>query len=901
MTGSIDRFVVGVDVGGTHVASAVVDVGRERIVDASRVRAQVDSGERAHLILDKWSDAIRKSIEAAGVAQIDRVGFAMPGPFDYPRGVSLMRGENDKFASLFGVNVRQSMAGALDIDPARVAFRNDAECFALGEAWLGAGKGATKLVAITLGTGLGSAFIRDGTPITAGDDVPAAGELWCMPLDGAIAEEQFSARGLLRRHAQVTGQQFDDVAQLARRAGEDAAARDSFEHFGDRLGRFLLPWLRRFGAQRLIVGGSIAKAWDLFGPALRGACGGVDVRPAVLFEDAALIGATSPQQTITLDESRLIREGRWRKSRQALMPLEKPPVKQVCYDLYPTTRMPNGRIHAGFESVADEIARHKRVVIDGYVGVYFDDLRARLDAALRARGATAVWYESRAALKPEPDINRLVQPFLGGDDPLFGTRFTGQLADFFDAGALASITPDDGASMCILIGPGAALADWDAPLIYVDLPKNELQFRARAGSVTNFGATGPASPKEMYKRCYFVDWVALNGHKRQLLPRVDVIVDGQRPDELAWMRRDDFRAALATLSTNAFRVRPWFEPGPWGGQWMKDDFTDLPQDEPNYAWSFELIVPENGLILESAGKMLEVSFDWLMFAAHEQVIGESSSYFGHEFPIRFDYLDTVRGGNLSVQCHPRPQYVRENFGERFTQDETYYVHHADDGARVYLGFKQDVDPDDFRAALERSAADGVEVDIDIDRYVASWPAKKHDLFLIPSGTIHCSGAGNLVLEISATPYIFTFKMYDWMRMDLDGNPRSLNIARAFENLYFDRRGERVAREFISQPREIARGDGWRVVQLPTHAEHFYDVRRYEFTSKVNVTTDGSCHVGNLVEGRIIAVQTEELGIRIAYGETFVVPAAAESYTLINESSEEAKVVVAFVKSGYAFR
>jgi mannose-6-phosphate isomerase class I len=332
---------------------------------------------------------------------------------------------------------------------------------------------------------------------------------------------------------------------------------------------------------------------------------------------------------------------------------------------------------------------------------------------------------------------------------------------------------------------------------------------------------------------------------------------------------------------------------------MKENFDALPPDEPNYAWSFELIVPENGLIFESSNKILEVSFDWLMFAAHEEVIGESSAFFGHEFPIRFDYLDTVRGGNLSVQCHPRPEYIREHFGERFTQDETYYIHHADPDARVYLGFKEDINRGEFRAALERSAIQGVPVDI--GRYVASWPARKHDLFLIPSGTIHCSGAGNLVLEISATPYIFTFKMYDWMRMDLDGRPRSLNVGRAFDNLYFDRRGQRIEREFISTAREVARGEGWRVIHLPTHAEHFYDVRRYEFAHPIEVETGGSCHVGNLVEGRHITVRTKDLTLRVAHGETFVVPAAAGRYEMINDAGGEAKVVVAYVKSGYAFR
>ncbi len=891
MTEAARRFICGVDVGGTHVTAAVVDVAAERVIDASRVRVNVDSTAPAGVILDAWIRAIRQSIQSANFPRVDSVGFAMPGPSDYARGVSLMRGDNGgKFASLFGVNVRRSIAAALGsgIRARHVGFRNDGECFALGEAWFGAGRGANRVLAITLGTGLGSAFVRDGAAVTSGDDVPDGGFLYRVPYEGAIAEEQFSARGLLRAFPG-----FKSVAEMADAAARDAAVADAFESFGRRLGEFLRPWLARFGGSRLVVGGSIAKSLPLFAAPLAEALPGVDVRPAALFEDAALIGAarapSAPSETLPAP---------WRKSRQKLMPLVKPPVAPGRYDLYPSHDVGPGKVHDGFESLAAAIRGNQRVVIDGYVGVSFEDFASRFDAALRARGVEPLWYESRAALRPAREIDELVKPFLGGDDPLFGTRFTGQLSDFFDTGALAAIKPD-AARPCILIGPGAALAGWDGPLVYLDLPKNELQFRARAGTVTNLGADEPAPSKEMYKRFYFVDWVALNAHKRHVLPRVDYVIDAQRPDEPAWMRGNDFRAALATLGTNAFRVRPWFEPGPWGGQWMKENFTDLPRDEPNYAWSFELIVPENGLILSGDDRMFEVSFDWLMCAAHDKVIGESANFFGHEFPIRFDYLDTVRGGNLSVQCHPRPAYVREHFGERFTQDETYYIHHADAGARVYLGFRDDVNPDEFRATLEQSVEQGVAVDI--DRFVASWPAKKHDLFLIPNGTIHCSGAGSLVLEISATPYIFTFKMYDWMRMDLEGKPRPLNIKRAFENVYFDRAGERVAREFISQPREVARGDGWSVVHLPTHAEQFYDVRRYEFAERVEVTTDGSCHVGNLVEGSQITVRTRDVTLRVAHAETFVVPAAAGRYTLMNELGGEAKVVVAFVKQGYAFR
>jgi mannose-6-phosphate isomerase class I len=284
----------------------------------------------------------------------------------------------------------------------------------------------------------------------------------------------------------------------------------------------------------------------------------------------------------------------------------------------------------------------------------------------------------------------------------------------------------------------------------------------------------------------------------------------------------------------------------------------------------------------------------LMYCDAEAVLGHGAARFGVEFPIRYDFLDTFSGGNLSVQCHPRPEYVREHFGEGFTQDEAYYILDAAPGARVYLGFREGVDPAEFRVALERSFDEGLPVEI--DRFVNSLPSRPHDLFLIPSGTIHGSGVDNLVLEISATPYIFTFKMYDWMRLDLDGRPRPLNVDRAFDNLYFDRKGARVPAEFISTPRVVESGPGWRRIHQPTHRHHFYDVERYEFSGSVEIPTHGSCQVMSLVEGSQVLLETAGgLRQRFHFAETFVVPAAAGSYRLTSEDGAPIKVVRSYVK------
>lgn len=585
---------------------------------------------------------------------------------------------------------------------------------------------------------------------------------------------------------------------------------------------------------------------------------------------------------------------KYRHTEQFLIPIGKETPPEGKYDIYPSLKAGEDNIRKGFDTLAGVLLDKKFVIIEGYTGVFFDEFKENLEEIFRKKGVSSYWIRTEDLFKDPGLIKKLEEPSLGGNDPLFGTRTDLTLNDFFDRDKLASALPRSDRDINIIIGPGASLAGWNGFLVYLDIPKNEIQFRARAGSITNLGHKHPDDPKVMYKTFYFVDWIVLNRHKKELLDQIGIFVDAQRAGEPVWMTGPSLRDALRFMSRNVFRARPWFEPGAWGGSWIKKNIEGLNTNVRNYAWSFELITPENGLLIESNSLLLEFSFDLLMYQEAEAVLGDCYDRFGTDFPIRFDFLDTFDGGNLSIQCHPRPEYAKTHFGEPFTQEETYYILDCKDDAEVYLGFCHNTKKEVFRNALTGSFTD--KKPLEAEKYILKHKANKHDLFLIPYGTVHGSGKNNLVLEISSTPYIFTFKLYDWLRPDLDGKPRPLNIERGMENLYFERKGELVREHLISKPALIDSGKDWQLFHLPTHKSHFYDVKRYLFKTEISIKTNNKCLVMSLVDGSSIELVTlSGHSQRFSFAETFVVPAAAQEIRIINRSAVEATLVLAFVK------
>ena len=938
------EITLGVDIGGSHVTAALVGKADGKWLPDSYSTRRIDPAADGRRIIDEWMEVIGQALDHCNGHVLTGVGVAMPGPFDYSNGVSQIEGVG-KYEKLFGVNVRRALLdrlagrggaarertreGAADTRSGSVVrglrrgdgclpifFENDAACFGLGECLVGEGAAYGKVIAITLGTGFGAAFVDNRQLVKDGPGVPVGGYLYNVPYRDSIAEDYFSSRWLLSAFEMRAGFAAKDVKEIAALAlaGADVVAVEIFRELGERLGVFLARWIKDFHADALVIGGSIAQASALFLPAMREVLGAdVFVGIAEQPEMSAVTGAAYLVGAMTVGDMERVR----RKTGQPLLPKRvggegagkgaaegagkgAAETRPGGYDIYPYESLGSGHIFSGYAGLASWISQQKTVLIDGYIGIDWAELRSRIAAELNLLGVRGLWYETGAWLKPIAAIEEMVAPFLGTPGTVWGKRTTLTLGDFFRP-SLAELEVKAGEGVTIIFGIGAGLCGLDAPILYAELPKNEIQYRMRAGSAGNLGVPRPdrpaaleETPAEMYKRYYFVDWVVLNQHRQQIKSRIAVVADGQWGDDIHWMQASSVRKGLENMSHNLIRARPWFEPGVWGGQWMKAHIPTLNQDEINYAWSFELIAPENGLLFESDGYLQEISWDWLMEQDAGAVLGRDAERFGLEFPIRFDFLDTFNGGNLSIQCHPSLDYIQQQFGETITQDETYYILDCTPDAGVYLGFHDNIDPAIFRADLEHSQATGEA--IDIQEYVQRIPSEKHGLYLIPNCTVHGAGKNNLVLEISATPYIFTFKMYDWMRLDLNDAPRPINIEHAFHNLDFSRRGARVKEELVSKP-VVLEGGEVQIESLPTHAEHFYAIHRISLLKRAVIRTEGQCHLLMLVEGKSITVKTKRGSqYHVHYAETFVLPAAAEEYELINHYEEPVKLIKAFIKT-----
>jgi len=514
-----------------------------------------------------------------------------------------------------------------------------------------------------------------------------------------------------------------------------------------------------------------------------------------------------------------------------------------------------------------------------YPGVFEKTLIGTVAEGLRPAGLIA----TADLLKSPIEIERLVSSVLG-DDPVFGRMNSLEIQDFFDPvklGRAREQAKNWSQGLLVVIGAGASLITTEPNLlVYADMARWEIQQRQRRNAIGNLGADNlQESPAQKYKRAFFVDWRAADHLKKSLLEKIDFWLDtnGDIPKLVSGR---GVRDGLKQIAHRPFRVVPYFDPGPWGGHWM-EEICDLPKGMPNYAWCFDCVPEENSLLLDFGGTCVEIPAMNLTLLYPRELLGNAVfSRFGPEFPIRFDFLDTMGGGNLSLQVHPKTQFIREQFGMQYTQDESYYLLDAGDDGCVYLGLKTHIDRQAMIQEL-RSAQDD-DGAFSTEKYVNRFPARKHDHFLIPAGTIHCSGKNSMVLEISATPFIFTFKLWDWGRLGLNGLPRPIHLEYGLANIVWKRDTEWVRQNLINRVEPMGEGPGWREERTGLHELEFIETRRHWFTAPTPHHTLGTVNVLNLVEGEEAIVESPAGTFDpfvVHYAETFIVPASVGQYTI----------------------
>ena len=286
------NIAIGVDIGGSHITSAAVDLDKLEIVKGSFFSKKVDNKASKNLIFTSWANAINKTIDNMSLNAPIRIGFAMPGPFQYKTGIAMFKG-NDKYENLYNVSVIDKLPHFLDGKNHQLRFLNDATAFGVGVAKMGNAKNSHKVIAITLGTGFGSSFIKSGIPIVTASDVPEGGCLWDKPFKDDIADAYFSTRWFIKKYKELSGKEVKGVKEIAE--GTDEFSEKTFKAFAQNFSEFMMPVIKLFQPDLIVLGGNISNAHQRFLPEVHRILQEhqLDVNFSIseLMEDAAIIGS----------------------------------------------------------------------------------------------------------------------------------------------------------------------------------------------------------------------------------------------------------------------------------------------------------------------------------------------------------------------------------------------------------------------------------------------------------------------------------------------------------------------------------------------------------------------------------------------------------------------------------
>ena len=575
----------------------------------------------------------------------------------------------------------------------------------------------------------------------------------------------------------------------------------------------------------------------------------------------------------------------------------------MTYNLQPEIKVNHAaQTWNSYEEILEELKQQlddgkKTITLECYPGVYLSELEEQLLNQLtdvRLVKADDFAYDAETLTK------KIAANMT--DDRVFGIMSHATLDDFYPEYEVKQLQKElaKEKKAVVVYGTGAAILQPQPDILcYADLTRWEIQKRHRAGMPNWKAANEQEDNLKKVKRGFFFEWRVADRLKQKITDQIDYLIDTNVPEQAKMVDGASYRVALDQVVEQPFRLVPYFDASVWGGQWMKKEFNLDPNQE-NFGWAFDGVPEENSLCLNFSGTKIEIPAINVVHQRPIALLGKKvQARFGNEFPIRFDYLDTVGGGNLSLQVHPRVDYIQDKFGMPYTQNESYYILQASEKSTIYLGVKEGVEKAELFEELHK--AEKGDYRFPDEKYINCFPVKKHDHYSIPAGTIHCGGPDTVVLEISQTPYIFTFKLWDWERLGLDGVPRPVHLAHGEENVNTDFDTAWVKENLINPFETLQEDNESRVEKTGLHELEFIETHRHWFKNEVNVQVHQSVNMLNLVEGEAITVESLNGSFEpfeIHYGETFIVPEAIKEYKLVNQGdpTKEVAVLQAFVRN-----
>ena len=575
-------------------------------------------------------------------------------------------------------------------------------------------------------------------------------------------------------------------------------------------------------------------------------------------------------------------------------------------------------------TLADRAAKEGVVVaLDGYTTAnwtVFVNLIAR-ECCLLGLGFEAI-DANAATLKSGKEIDAIIDPLLIWDtkiDPtlLYGKVYKGGYQGLMDEARTEAFKKAVPASrqagkISVVYGYGSLIPElrelYDVK-VFFDLTPMKSMLRIRRGEYSNLGKERPGIINRTIRRCYYCDFECAVRNRHELWENnvPDWYVLDNDPQNLQLMPFGTFSDICAQLVKYPFRAKPCYLEGVWGGSYMKK-LRNLPDEMRNAAWVFDFIPMEVSVVVEAGDEKLDINYCSFVHKEGVNLMGEDCvKKFEGYFPIRFNWDDSYHStGNMSIQCHSGGEYNVKNYNEFGRQDESYYVVVTGHDAKTFIGFRDDADIPQFFRDIE--AADTEHRPCDYMKYVSYEESKPGLQVMLPAGTIHSSGRNQVILEIgSLTIGSYTYKMYDYLRLDFDGKQRPIHTRLGEENVRQDRRYSVIhdpdSPEYIVQkPRLAASGEGWEEYILGENPQVYFSLRRLEFEKKCEQDTGGKLfHVLTLVDGdavRVRSVRHPERYFDLQFMDIVCVPADMGRYVIENLGREPVMVHKTCLREGY---